>query len=181
MYIIGKEEVDAVERVIESKQLFRYRGGEGGESDSFEKEWSEKIGSKHTIAVTSGTAALISGLVGMGIGPGDEVIVPAYTFMATALAPLAVGAVPILAEVDASLTIDPKDVERKITPRTKVILPVHMVGLPSEHGRHHGHRQAPRSEGPGGRLPGRRRFVWWQASGGHWRRGRLLLQSLRGS
>ena len=131
MYIIGKEEVDAVQRVIESKQLFRYRGGEGGESDSFEKEWSEKIGSKHTIAVTSGTAALISGLVGMGIGPGDEVIVPAYTFMATALAPLAVGAVPILAEVDASLTIDPKDVERKITPRTKVILPVHMVGLPS--------------------------------------------------
>ncbi|MGC9522786.1 MAG: DegT/DnrJ/EryC1/StrS family aminotransferase [Anaerolineae bacterium] len=131
MYIIGKEEVDAVRRVIESKQLFRYRGGEGGESDSFEKEWSEKIGVKHTVAVTSGTAALIMGLVGMGIGPGDEVIVPAYTFMATALAPLAVGAVPILAEVDASLTIDPADVERKITPRSKVIIPVHMVGLPS--------------------------------------------------
>lgn len=131
MYIIGKEEVDAVQRVIESKQLFRYRGGEGGESDQFEKEWAQKIGTEYAIAVTSGTAALILGLVGMGIGPGDEVIVPAYTFMATALAPLAVGAVPILAEVDASLTIDPKDIERKITPRTKVIMPVHMVGLPS--------------------------------------------------
>lgn len=131
MYIIGKEEADAVKRVIESKQLFRYRGGEGGESDTFEKEWSEKIGVKYAIAVTSGTAALILGLVGMGIGPGDEVIVPAYTYMATPLAALAVGAVPIIVEVDDSLTIDPRDVERKITPRTKVIIPVHMVGLPS--------------------------------------------------
>jgi dTDP-4-amino-4,6-dideoxygalactose transaminase len=131
MYIIGKEEVDAVQRVIESRQLFRYRGGEGGESDSFEREWSEKIGAKYTIALTSGTAALICGLVGLGIGPGDEVIVPGYTYMATPLAPLAVGAVPVIAEVDASLTIDPKDIERKITPRTKAIIPVHMVGLPS--------------------------------------------------
>ena len=130
MYIIGEEEVEAVQRVIESKQLFRYRGGEGGESDSFEKEWSEKIGTKHTLAMTSGTAALIAGLVGMDIGPGDEVIVPGYTFMATPSAALAVGAVPIIAEVDSSLTLDPKDVERKITERTKVIIPVHMVGLP---------------------------------------------------
>ena len=131
MYIIGQEEADAVKRVIDSKQLFRYRGGEGGESDSFEKDWSEKIGVKYSIAVTSGTAALISGLVGLGVGPGDEVIVPAYTFMATPSAALAVGAVPVIAEVDSSLTLDPKDVERKITPRTKVIIPVHMVGLPS--------------------------------------------------
>ncbi len=131
MYIIGKEEVDAVQRVIESRQLFRYRGGEGGESDTFEEEWREKIGTEYAIAVTSGTAALIMGLVGLGIGPGDEVIVPAYTYMATPLAPLAVGAVPIIAEVDASLTIDPKDIERKITPRTRAIIPVHMVGLPS--------------------------------------------------
>ncbi len=131
MYIIGKEEVDAVQRVIESRQLFRYRGGEGGESDTFEKEWCEKIGTKYAIAVTSGTAALIMGMVGLGIGPGDEVIVPAYTYIATPLAPLAVGAVPIIAEVDTSLTIDPKDIERKITPRTRAIIPVHMVGLPS--------------------------------------------------
>jgi len=132
MYIIGKEESDAVARVIESRQLFRYRGGEGGETDAFEQEWAAKIGTKYAIAVTSGTAALIIGMVGMGIGPGDEVIVPGYTFMATALGPLAVGAVPIIADVNASLTIDPADIERKITPRTKAIIPVNMVGLPCD-------------------------------------------------
>ena len=130
MYIIGKEEVEAVRRVIESGQLFRYGGGEGGETDKFENEWSEKIGVKHTIAMTSGTAALICAMAGLQIGPGDEVIVPAYTFMSTALAPLAVGAVPILAEVDDSLTLDPEDFERKITPRTKAVAPVDMCGLP---------------------------------------------------
>ncbi len=130
MYIMGEEEVEAVRRVIESGQLFRYRGGEGGETDQFEQAWSKKIGVKHTIAMTSGTAALICGLVGMGVGPGDEVIVPGYTFMATALAPLAVGAVPVIAEVDESLTLNPADFERKITPRTKVVIPVHMCGLP---------------------------------------------------
>lgn len=130
MYIIGEDEVQAVRRVIESGQLFRYRGGEGGETDKFEQEWSLVIGVAHTIAMTSGTAALICGLVGLGIGPGDEVIVPAYTFMSTALAPLAVGAVPIIAEVDESLTLDPADFEQKITPRTKTVIPVHMSGSP---------------------------------------------------
>jgi dTDP-4-amino-4,6-dideoxygalactose transaminase len=67
----------------------------------------------------------------MGIGPGDEVIVPAYTFIATPLAPLALGALPVIAEVDESLTLDPKDVETKISRRTKAIVPVHMVGLPA--------------------------------------------------
>lgn len=132
MYIIGKDEVEAVRRVIESGQLFRYRGGEGGETDRFEAEWSAKIGVKHTIAVTSGTAALICGLAGMGIGPGDEVILPGYTFMATAAAILAVGAVPIIAEIDESLGLDAADVERKITPRTKAIIPVHMCGFPAD-------------------------------------------------
>ena len=131
MYIIGEEEVQAVRRVIESGQLFRYRGGEGGETDRFEREWAERIGVKHALAVTSGTAALICGLAGLEIGPGDEVIVPAFTFMATALAPLAVGAMPVIAEIDESLTIDPDDVGRKVTPRSKAIIPVHMCGLAS--------------------------------------------------
>lgn len=131
MYTMGKEEIEAVRRVLESRQLFRYRGGEGGESDQFEAEWAAKIGVRHALAVTSGTAALMCGLVGLGVGPGDEVIVPAYTFIATANAALAVGAVPIIAEVDASLTLDPADVVRKITPRTKVLIPVHMNGLPA--------------------------------------------------
>lgn len=131
MYIIGDNEVEAVRRVIESGQLFRYRGGEGGETDKFEAEWSATVGVKHTIAVTSGTAALTCALVGFGVGPGDEVIVPGYTFMATAVAVLAVGAVPIIAEVDESLGLDAADVERKITPRTKAIIPVHMCGFPA--------------------------------------------------
>ena len=131
MYVIGEQEIEAVRRVIHSGQLFRYNGGEGGsETDKFEREWATVLGVQQALAVTSGTAALICGLVGMDIGPGDEVIVPAYTFMATALAPLAVGAVPVLAEIDQSLTLDPADVEAKITPRTKAILPVHMAGLP---------------------------------------------------
>lgn len=132
MYIIGKEEIEAVKKVIESGQLFRYRGGENGESDKLEREWSKKMGCEYTIAMTSGTAALICGLAGMGVGPGDEVIVPAYTFMATASACLAVGAVPVLAEIDETLTIDPDDIVRKITPRTKAIIPVHMCGFPCD-------------------------------------------------
>ena len=130
MYVIGKEEAAAAARVIESGRLFRYRGGEGGETDQFEAAWASCIGSVHCIAMANGTAALTCALAGMGVGPGDEVIVPAYTWIATALAPVAVGAIPVLAEVDESLTLDPADVERKITSRTKAIIPVHICGFP---------------------------------------------------
>ncbi|MCP4184975.1 MAG: DegT/DnrJ/EryC1/StrS family aminotransferase [Hyphomicrobiales bacterium] len=129
MYIMGKEEVEAVQQVIESGQLFRYQPGVESITDKLEKELSQRFGVNHAIALSSGTASLITALAGMGIGPGDEVIVPAYTFMATALAPLAVGAVPVLAEIDQSLTIDPSNAEKKITPNTKAIIPVHMCGL----------------------------------------------------
>ena len=163
MYVIGQEEVEAVRRVIESKQLFRYRGGEGGETDRFEEEWATTLGAPHAIAVTSGTAALICGLAGLNVGPGDEVIVPAYTWMATAMAPLAVGAVPVVAEVDASLMLDAEDVERKITPRTKAIIPVHMSGCPCDMdaimgvARKHGIRVLEDAcQAPGGSYRGRR-------------------------
>jgi dTDP-4-amino-4,6-dideoxygalactose transaminase len=129
MHILGEEEVDAVRRVIESRRLYRYHEEHASESTAFEREWSEKIRCQHTIIMSSGTAALICGLVGMGIGPGDEVIVPAYTFMATPLAVLAVGAVPVIAEINETLTIDMKDAERKITSATKAIIPVHMCGF----------------------------------------------------
>jgi dTDP-4-amino-4,6-dideoxygalactose transaminase len=128
MYQIGKEEIDAVRKVIESGQLFRYRGGEGGWCDKFEKALAGKIGVRHALTVSSGTAALMCSLVGVGVGPGDEVIVPGYTFMASALAVTAVGGIPIIAEIDETLAIDPRDVEKKITRYTKAILPVHMVG-----------------------------------------------------
>jgi len=130
MYRIGDEEIKAVERVIRNRQLFRFNEGTK-EVENFEKELAEKIGTKYSLAVTGGTGALICALVGIGAGPGDEIIVPAYTFMATALAVVAVGAIPVIAEVDESLTIDPEDIEKKISKFTKAIIPVHMLGLPS--------------------------------------------------
>ena len=82
------------------------------------------------LGVSFGTAALITGMAAAGIGPGDEVIVPGYTFIASLSAVIANQAVPVLAEVDASLTLDPADVEKKITPYTKAIIAVHMIGNP---------------------------------------------------
>ncbi|MGC9455640.1 MAG: DegT/DnrJ/EryC1/StrS family aminotransferase [Phycisphaerae bacterium] len=133
MYRIGEKEVEAVRKVIESGQLFRYHKGRTAErTRRLEQALARKLGVKHALAVSSGTAALITALAGMEIGPGDEVIVPGYTFISTALAPLAVGAVPIIAEVDESLTLDPADVERKITRYTRAIVPVYMLGLPCD-------------------------------------------------
>jgi dTDP-4-amino-4,6-dideoxygalactose transaminase len=134
MYEIGKAEIEAVRKVIESGQLFRYRGGEGGWCDQFEQALAQKVGVSYAVSTSSGTGALMCALAGLEIGPGDEVIVPAYTFMASALAVLAVGAVPVLAEVDESLTIDPADVARRVTRYTKAIMPVHMLGLPCDMG-----------------------------------------------
>ena len=132
MYTIGQEEIDAVTAVLRSGQLFRYRGGEGGQADTCEKKLAARFDSPHTLVVTSGTGALICGLVGMGIGPGDEVLVPAYTWLASAGAVLSVGAIPVLAEVNETLTLDPDDFERRIGPRTKAVIPVHMGGRPSD-------------------------------------------------
>lgn len=127
MHIIGKEEIREVTKVIESRQFMRYRGGENGYVERFEKALCEKIGVQHALTVNSGTSALICAMVGLGLGPGDEVLMPAYTWVATAFGPLGVGAVPILVEVDETLMMDPADIERKITKNTKAIIPVHMA------------------------------------------------------
>jgi dTDP-4-amino-4,6-dideoxygalactose transaminase len=116
-------------RVIACGDLNRYSARGVPETDRFEDELRSYLGVRHALAVNSGTSALICGLVGAGVGPGDEVLVPAYTWVSTAAAALAVGAVPILVEIDSSLTIDPVDIERKITPYTKAIIPVHMLNL----------------------------------------------------
>jgi len=126
---VGAMELITLSRVIASGQLLRYRGGEHGFTTQFEKDLTKKLGVKHALTVNSGTSALVSALAAAGIGPGDEVLVPAYTWVATAIAPLAVGAVPILVDVNESLTIDPEDIKRKITPYTKAIIPVHMLNL----------------------------------------------------
>ncbi|NMA42172.1 MAG: DegT/DnrJ/EryC1/StrS family aminotransferase [Oligosphaeraceae bacterium] len=97
-----------------------------------EKEYARISGSKHVLAVNSGTSALIASLVAAGIGPGDEVIIPAYTFFATASAVVIAKAIPVIADIDETLTLSPESVEKLITPRTKAIMPVHMLGLPSQ-------------------------------------------------
>ena len=90
------------------------------------------MGAKHVLAVNSGTSALIASLVAAGVGPGDEVIVPAYTFFASASAIVVAKAIPVITEIDETLTLDPAAVEKAITKRTKAIMPVHMLGLPSK-------------------------------------------------
>lgn len=131
--IIDEAEEKAVLEVLRRKRLFRYAGP--GEPYSVVSELEEAFAAKkktqYAQAVTSGTAALICALRGLGIGPGDEVIVPAYTWIATATAILEVGAVPIVAEVDETLLLDPVDLEAKITPYTKAVAVVHMRGAPA--------------------------------------------------
>ncbi|RYF55130.1 MAG: DegT/DnrJ/EryC1/StrS family aminotransferase [Comamonadaceae bacterium] len=126
---VGVREFAALTRVIAGGQLLRYRGGENGFTGRFETALAAKLGVKHALTVNSGTSALIASLAAAGIGPGDEVLVPAYTWVATAIAPLAVGAVPVLVDIDESLTIDPEDIKRKITPHTRAIIPVHMMNV----------------------------------------------------
>lgn len=130
---IGEEEIQAVTAVLKDGNLFRFmRDAATSPVAQFEKLFAEKTGAKHVLAVNSGTSALIAGLVGIGVSQGDEVLVPAYTYIATAAAVLALGAFPIIVEIDASLTMDPDDIERKITSRTKAIIPVHMRGKPCD-------------------------------------------------
>jgi 8-amino-3,8-dideoxy-alpha-D-manno-octulosonate transaminase len=95
----------------------------------FEERARQIFGVGYALGVNSGTSALMAAYVAAGVGPGTEVIVPAYTFYATAAAVVAAKGIPVIAEIDESLTIDPEDVEHKITPRTKAIVPVHMVGV----------------------------------------------------
>jgi 8-amino-3,8-dideoxy-alpha-D-manno-octulosonate transaminase len=133
---LGEEEADAAARVIRSHNVFRYYGvGDGPhEAADFEREFAAFTGAKHALCVNAGSSALICGLIGAGIGLGDEVILPAYTWNATPNAVIAAGAVPVPAEVDDSLTLDPEDVERLLTPSTRAILPVHMRGAPADMG-----------------------------------------------
>jgi 8-amino-3,8-dideoxy-alpha-D-manno-octulosonate transaminase len=127
---MDEREERAVLDVIRSKRLFRYYGPEGtaSKTEEYEKEFAKRTSARYALAVNSCTSALVLALLAAGVQPGDEVIVPAYTFIATASAVVAANAVPVLAEIDGSFTLDPEDFERKITPRTKAVIPVHMRG-----------------------------------------------------
>jgi dTDP-4-amino-4,6-dideoxygalactose transaminase len=128
--------VEAVRDVLRSKRLFRYGGVTANPFETsrvrrLERSFARTVGADHALAVNSGTSALVAALAGMGVGPGDEVIVPGYTWISTAGAVVAVGAVPVIADVDESLTLDPEDVRRKLSPHTRAIIPVHMRGAPA--------------------------------------------------
>jgi dTDP-4-amino-4,6-dideoxygalactose transaminase len=133
-YLFGKEEIEAVMEVMNGGYLFRY----GSDNDpkflhkvaTLEKEFAQYCGANHALATSSGTSSLLVSLIALGLKPGDEVIVPAYTFVATYSACIFAGLVPVLAEIDESLSLDPNDIEKRITSRTKAIIPVHMLGNP---------------------------------------------------
>lgn len=125
--IIGDAEKVAVVEVLESARLIQ-----GATVERFEQAFAELHGARFGVATSSGTTALIAALMAHAIGAGDEVIVPAFSFFATASCLLAVGAVPVFADIDpVTFCLDPEAAERAITPRTKAILPVHLYGQPA--------------------------------------------------
>lgn len=130
--IFDNLEIEAVTDVLRRKMVHRYSSHAARKgiyrTSEFEAALAARVGSKHALAVSNGTSALFVGLKAMGIKPGDEVITSAFTFIATVEAIIGCGAVPILADVDESLGMDPASVESKISPRTKAIMPVHMFG-----------------------------------------------------
>ena len=97
-----------------------------------EKEFAASCGTSHALATNSGTSALLLSLLALGIGEGDEVLVPGFTYVATYAAIIHARATPVLVEIDASLTIDPDDLERKVTSRSKAVIVVHMLGNPCD-------------------------------------------------
>ncbi|WP_274362342.1 DegT/DnrJ/EryC1/StrS family aminotransferase [Paenibacillus thermotolerans] len=136
---ISSEEFDDLEKqyvlnVLNKKRVFRFyqHGLEDSEASKLEALYRGRTGTKHALAVNSGTSALVCALIGAGIGPGDEVIIPAYTYIATAAAVLIARAVPVIVEVDDTLTMDPHAFEAAITPYTKCVIPVHMRGVPCQ-------------------------------------------------
>ncbi len=125
--IIGKEEQEAVQKVLASGII-----SQGPEVEKFENEFSETLENRRCIAVNSGTSALHLGLIAAGIGPGDEIIVPSFTFAATGNAVALTGAKPVFVDIEPDyFCIDPKAVESAIGPKTAGIMPVHLYGHPA--------------------------------------------------
>jgi perosamine synthetase len=126
--LIGKEEQQAVAEVLSSGML-----AAGPRTQEFEERFAEFVGTNYAIATTSGTTALHLGLLSLGIKPGDEVIVPSFTFIASVNTILFCGATPVLCDVDPdTFTINPEKAAKRITPKTKAIMPVHLYGQPAD-------------------------------------------------
>src|ERR1700690_709810 len=124
--LIGEEEKKAVMDIFDKGGvLYRYGLNDRRQNifrvDEFEKQIAQKVKSKYALFVCNGTAALKLALMAIGVKAGDEVIMPSFTFIATIEAILELGAIPVIAEIDSSLNMDPVDLEKKITKRTKAI------------------------------------------------------------
>ncbi len=144
--VFDDAEEKALVEVLRSGQWWRYSMGEaidpkcaveGAQSKvgEFQKQFARALGAQFGIACTTGTGAIEVVLKSMGIGPGDEVIVPPYTFVSTATAPMLIGATPVFCDIDiATLNLDPSRLEEAITPRTKAVMPVHFAGLAADMG-----------------------------------------------
>jgi dTDP-4-amino-4,6-dideoxygalactose transaminase len=135
-YWLGEEEKKEALDVLAGGRLMRYGDLKDPQFKhkvfTLEEEFARYVGVPYALATNSGTSALLCSLLAGGLKPGDEVIVPAYTFVATYTAAAFVGLVPVLCEIDESLNIDPAEIERRITPKTRAIMPVHMLGNPCD-------------------------------------------------
>ena len=139
MELVGEEEIEEVLQVLRAGYLYRYGISTADGTDprfqgkvyQLEKEVAAHSQVNYAVAVNSGTSALLTSMAALGIGPGDEVIVPGFTFVASISAIVYTGAVPVLAEIDRTFNLDPEDVKAKISPRTKAIMVVHMMGNPA--------------------------------------------------
>jgi dTDP-4-amino-4,6-dideoxygalactose transaminase len=135
LQLVGQDEIDEVLEVLRSRHLARYGSEDdpafGAKVRHLEEAVARLSGVGYAVAVNSGTSAILAALAGLGIGAGDEVIVPGFTFVASISAIVYAGARPVLAEIDESFNLDPADVEARITPRTRAILAVHMLGNPA--------------------------------------------------
>ena len=133
--LIGKEEREVVSEVIDRGVLFRYGFNEKRKNIfrvlEFEGEFRKYMGCSYALGVASGSAALRVALAALGMKRGDEIVTQSFTFVATVEAILEAGGVPIIAEVDKSLNLDPEDLEAKISDKTRAIIPVHMLGVPA--------------------------------------------------
>jgi 8-amino-3,8-dideoxy-alpha-D-manno-octulosonate transaminase len=130
--IFGEEEKRQIQDVLDTGVLFRYEFAEQRKGvykvKEFEEKFAQYCGTGHAQAVTSGTSALKVALAALGVGPGDEVVTQGFTFVATWEAILELGAIPVFTEVDETMNMAPEDLRKKITAKTRCIVPVHMLG-----------------------------------------------------
>ena len=133
VHYMDEEEIEAAVQLLRSRSLFRYYGiNLQKEVERFESEFSEFLGIRHTVAVSSGTGALHTALSALGLGPGQEVVVPAYMWVSVVAAVVNHGAIPVLADIDETFCLDPAGLGSRITTKTKGIIMVHMSGAPGD-------------------------------------------------